>query len=148
MVLCGLELLQESGYHEREDRFPKGGGMKLRVIDGSFSICQVEEVSTGLLGSPFCFIGKTDEELSLVCPTGDVPADTLARDDGWRMFGVVGAMEFSLVGVLASLSKALADAGVGIFAVSTYNTDYILVKAEQLLRAIEALRQAGYDVVQ
>lgn len=120
--------------------------MELRVIDGDFSICKVREAGPEMHALPFCFIGKTDEELSVVCPTGDVPAETLARDDGWRMFGVVGSMDFSLTGVLAGLSRVLADAGVGIFAVSTYNTDYILVKADQLDRTLGALRQAGYDV--
>lgn len=120
--------------------------MELRVIDGDFSICKVREAGPEMYALPFCFIGKTDEELSIVCPTGDVPAETLERNDGWRMFGVTGQMDFSLTGVLAGLSRVLADAGVGIFAVSTYNTDYILVKANQFDHAVGALRKASYDV--
>ena len=120
--------------------------LEIRVIPGEFSVCQVEELGRDALAEPFCFVGKTDEELSLVCPIDAVPEQTLSRDDGWRMFGIVGTLDFSLIGVLANISRALADAGVGLFAVSTYNTDYILVKKENLLRAREALRAAGYEI--
>ena len=120
--------------------------LEIRVIPGEFSVCQVEELGCDALAEPFCFVGKTDEELSLVCPIDAVPERTLSRDDGWRMFGIVGTLDFSLIGVLANISRALADAGVGLFAVSTYNTDYILVKKENLLRALEALRAAGYEI--
>lgn len=120
--------------------------LEIRVIPGEFSVCQVEELGRDALTEPFCFVGKTDEELSLVCPIDAVPEWTLSRDDGWRMFGIVGTLDFSLIGVLANISRALADAGVGLFAVSTYNTDYILVKKENLLRALEALRAAGYEI--
>ena len=120
--------------------------LEIRVIPGEFSVCQVEELGRDVLAAPFCFVGKTDEELSLVCPIDAVPERTLSRDDGWRMFGIVGTLDFSLIGVLANISRALADAGVGLFAVSTYNTDYILVKKENLLRAENALRAAGYEI--
>ena len=120
--------------------------LRIRVIPGEFSVCQVEELACDALAAPFCFVGKTDEELSLVCPIDAVPERTLSRDDGWRMFGIVGTLDFSLVGILADISRILADAGIGLFAVSTYNTDYILVKKENLLRAREALRAAGYEI--
>ena len=120
--------------------------LEIRVIPGEFSVCQVKELACDVLAAPFCFVGKTDEELSLVCPIDAVPEKTLLRDDGWRMFGIVGTLDFSLVGVLANISRVLADAGVGLFAVSTYNTDYILVKKENLPRALEALRAAGYEI--
>ena len=120
--------------------------LEIRVIPGEFSVCQVEELARDVLSEPFCFVGKTDEELSLVCPIDAVPAKTLSRDDGWRMFGIVGTLDFSLVGILADISRILADAGVGLFAVSTYNTDYILVKKENLPRALDTLRAAGYEI--
>ena len=94
----------------------------------------------------FFFIGKTDEELSLVCRTEDVPAKTAERDDGWRGFRIQGVLDFSLIGILSKLSGILADNRIGIFAVSTYNTDYILVKAENFERAMEVLEAAGYAV--
>ena len=95
----------------------------------------------------FFFIGKTDEELSLVCRTEDVPSKTAERDDGWRGFRIQGVLDFSLIGILSKLSGILADNKIGIFAVSTYNTDYILVKAENFERAMEVLEAAGYTVV-
>ena len=82
-----------------------------------------------------------------MCPRGDVPAKTLERDDGWRGFRIEGVLDFSLIGILSRLSGILAENKIGIFAVSTYNTDYILVKAEQFDRAMEVLAGAGYEVV-
>ena len=94
----------------------------------------------------FFFIGRTDEEISLVCPTAEAPARTLAREDGWRGFRIRGTLDLSLVGILSRLSAVLAEAGIGIFAVSTYNTDYILVKEKDLDRALDMLAAAGYEI--
>lgn len=95
----------------------------------------------------FYFLGKTDEELSLVCQTKDTPAKTLARDDGWKGFRIQGVLDFSLIGILSKLSGILADHKIGILAVSTYNTDYILVKEENFERALEVLAAEGYQVI-
>ena len=97
--------------------------------------------------SDFCFIGKTDEELSLVCKTEDTPANTVERDDGWRGFRIQGILDFSLIGILSKLSGILADHKIGIFALSTYNTDYILVKEENYERAMTILASEGYTIV-
>lgn len=94
----------------------------------------------------FFFLAKTDEELSLVCQAEHVPAGVLAREDGWRALRVQGPLDFSLVGILAELSGILAGAGVGIFAVSTFDTDYILVKEKDLEPAIAALAEAGNGI--
>ena len=75
-----------------------------------------------------------------------VPAITLSREDGWRGFRVCGVLDFSLVGVLAELSGILCNAGISIFAVSTYNTDYLFTKADVFERAIAALGEAGHNV--
>ena len=80
------------------------------------------------------------------CPTASVPVDTAAREDGWRGFRIEGVLDFSLTGILAKLSGILAENGIGIFAVSTYNTDYILVKAENLDRSLSVLESAGYEI--
>ena len=98
------------------------------------------------LSASFFFIGKTDEELSLVCETADAPANALEREDGWRGFRIEGTLDFSLIGILSNISGVLADNGIGIFAVSTFNTDYILVKSENFETAAHALTTAGYDV--
>ena len=99
------------------------------------------------MDTDFYFIGKTDEELSLVCKTEDTPQNTIERDDGWRGFRIQGILDFSLVGILSKLSSILAENQIGIFAVSTYNTDYILVKEENFERALEILAFKGYKIV-
>ena len=120
--------------------------MDIKAIEGEFSVCKVEDFSGVDLEAPYCFIGKTDEERSLVCLTSDVPANTLEREDGWRAMGIEGVLDFSLVGILSKITGVLADRGIGIFAVSTYNTDYVLVKATDLETAVAALAEAGYDI--
>ena len=95
----------------------------------------------------FFFIGETDEELSLVCKTEDTPSRTVEREDGWKGFRIRGVLDFSLVGILSKLSGILAEHKIGIFAVSTYNTDYILVKKERFEQALEVLASEGYTVV-
>ena len=123
----------------------KGLAMKLRVLEESFSVCKVASYEGVDLGAPFVFTGSTDAEKSLVCPTERVPAATLAREDGWRAFRIEGQLDFSLVGILARISSVLAAEKIGIFAVSTFDTDYILVKAENIGRALAALDRAGYE---
>jgi hypothetical protein len=83
--------------------------------------------------------------LSVVCPEDVVPPDT-QREKGWRVFQVVGPLDFSLTGILSSIAGPLADAGVSIFALATYNTDYVMVKAHNLDRAVRALEAAGHRV--
>ena len=121
--------------------------MELKRIEHKLSVCKVTDISDIDLNTDFYFIGKTDEELSLVCRTEDTPVKTIERDDGWRGFRIQGVLDFSLIGILSKLSGILAEHKIGIFAVSTYNTDYILVKEENFERALEALASAGYTVV-
>ena len=121
--------------------------MELKVLEHSLSVCRVKDLKEIDLTADFYFIGRTDEELSLVCRTEDTPARTTARDDGWRAFRIQGVLDFSLIGILSRLTTLLAEAGIGIFAVSTYNTDYVLVKAGDFDRAMDALAAAGYTVL-
>ena len=118
--------------------------LTLEVLEGGFSVCKVADYSGVDLEAGFCFTGRTDAERSLVCETDRVPGNTLARDDGWSGFRVRGTLDFALTGILARLSAVLADARVGIFAVSTYDTDYVFVKTRDLERALDALAGAGY----
>lgn len=122
--------------------------MKLKILEPEFSVCQAEDLSDISFESGFCFLGKTDEELSLVCPTRDVPANTLKREDGWRAMRVEGVLDFSLIGILSGISSVLAENKIGIFVVSTYNTDYIFVKSESLDKAIDVLRAADYEITE
>ena len=120
--------------------------MTLKIIDETFCVCQVADYMEIDLSTPFMFIGSTDEEKSLVCPIDKVPVNTVERDDGWKAFRIEGTLDFSLIGILADISKVLAEGKVGIFAISTYNTDYILTKSENYERAIGLLQAAGYSV--
>ena len=121
--------------------------MEIKAIDCDFSVCKVSEVDSGYMEQEFCFVGKTDEELSLVCQTEQAPDDCVERDDGWKAFRIQGVLDFSLIGILAPIAQLLADKKIGIFAVSTYNTDYVLVKKENYIPALEALRENGYEIV-
>ena len=119
--------------------------MTIQVLSQAFTVCQLttlpEQVCT-----PFHFFSITDEEISLVCPTCDVPPGTLQHEDGWRAFRIAGVLDFSLIGILARISSLLADQSISIYALSTYNTDYVLTKDTQFNHAISTLQSAGYTI--
>lgn len=121
--------------------------MEIKKIAHDFSVCKVEDYSLINLDAEYCFVGKTDEEKSLVCLTRDVPANVTDRDDGWRAFYIRGVLDFSLIGILSKISSLLAENEIGIFAISTFNTDYILTKQENFDKAVEVLRKAGYLII-
>lgn len=121
--------------------------MEIKKIHQDFSVCQVKDYSLVNLDSEYNFIGKTDEEKSLVCITSEVPANTIKRDDGWKAFRIQGILDFSLIGILAKIAAVLAEKGISIFAVSTYNTDYVLIKKENYQNGLEVLHTAGYKIV-
>ena len=118
----------------------------LEPLKDRFSVCKVIDYSGIDLIQPFCFTGATDEERSLVCPESLVPGNTTERDDGWRGFRIVGQLDFSLIGILACIAEVLASNRISIFAVSTFNTDYILTKEENFEKALEVLMDAGYVI--
>ena len=120
--------------------------MVLKKLPYKLTVCKVADIKEIDLNTEFYFIGRTDEELSLVCKTEDTPAATTERDDGWRGFRIEGVLDLSLIGILSKLSGILAENKIGIFAVSTFNTDYILVKGENFERAMTVLADAGYTV--
>ncbi|MBI5715962.1 MAG: ACT domain-containing protein, partial [Chloroflexi bacterium] len=91
-------------------------------------------------------VTRTTDELSITCPEADVPRDVAKCERGWRAFKLHGPFDFGLTGILASVLNPLAEAGVGIFALSTFDTDYVLVKEENVEKAIEALRKFGHIV--
>lgn len=121
--------------------------MKIQRLDYDFSVCKAEDYSLVNFNAQYCFIGKTDEENSLVCLTVDVPPNVTERDDGWRAFRIQGVLDFSLVGILSKISALLAENKIGIFAVSTYNTDYVFTKAESFDKALSVLSCAGYEII-
>ncbi len=127
--------------------------MKRLVVDvrpGDYTIARLqpgEPVPAGLLelgGDVLVSVTSTPDEISVVCPTEHAPAGETER--GWRLLTVRGPLEFTLTGIMAALAGELAAAGVSLFALSTYDTDHVLVKAADLERAIKALTEAGHDV--
>ena len=120
--------------------------MTLQSLPFPFTVCKLNNVTQLETDKGFYFTGITDEEISLLCKTTDVPSDTLERDDGWRGFRIVGTLDFSLIGILSKISTILAENKIGIFAVSTYNTDYVFVKEENFDRALSVLGANGYEI--
>lgn len=121
--------------------------MEIKIIPGVFVVSQVNDITEVPLQDEFCFLSKTDEEISVVCLEGRL-SHTLASEGGWRMLRIQGVLDFSLVGILSKIAKILADASISIFTVSTYNTDYVLVKEEKLNLAIKVLSGEGYNVIE
>jgi hypothetical protein len=114
----------------------------------TLSICRLEKnapIPEWALTGEFFSITRTAEELSVVCPQNQVPPG-VQKQDGWKVLQVEGPLDFSLTGVLASLTGPLAKEGISVFAISTYDTDYLLVKQELLEKAIDILTKREYQV--
>lgn len=122
--------------------------MELKILKQDFSIGKLHDVSQADLQNEFCFFAKTDQENSLVCPTKLMPDNMIEREDGWRAFRIQGILDFSLIGILAKISSLLAEHKIGIFVISTYNTDYILTKTQNFERAVRVLADHGYEITQ
>jgi hypothetical protein len=123
--------------------------LTLSLLPDNYAICRLgpeADIPPWALAGDFFSITRTEEELSLVCSQEVVP-DGVQCEKGWRCVMVVGHLDFSLTGILASLTASLAEAGITVFAISTFNTDYLLVKADNLKRAVLKLKEAGHDVV-
>lgn len=122
--------------------------LTLSVLPEAFGLCRLAssaEIPSWATEGSFFSITKTPEELSIVCPMASMPRGILAQR-GWRCLKVHGPLDFNQIGVLRSLAGPLAQAGVSLFAVSTYDTDYLLVRERDLPKAIEALRSVGHRV--
>lgn len=117
--------------------------MILKKLNGEFSVCKVSDLSEVDLTQEFCFLGKTDEEISVVCK--NAPKNCTEREDGWRGFRIEGTLDFSLIGILSRISAILAENKIGIFVVSTYSTDYVFVKSDNFNKAVQALEENGYE---
>jgi len=122
--------------------------LALVALPGQYGICRLKPNEPtpewGLQGE-FSAVTRTSEELSIVCAEAQIPADVLC-ERGWRLFKIDAVLDFSLVGIVAGISVVLAGANIGIFVLSTYNTDYVLVRQPDFLVAEAALRAAGYEV--
>lgn len=120
--------------------------MQLRTLPFDISVCQLKPEAIISPPSEFYCLAKTREELSLVCKSVDVPSEILKREDGWRGFYIDASLDFSLVGIMARISGLLAQSSISLFAISTFNTDYFLVKKEEFAKTLYVLEQAGYTV--
>lgn len=121
--------------------------MELKKLPYSFTICKLTDASDINFKSEFCFFSRTDQEISLVCKTVDTPQNIIKREDGWRGFRIEGILDFSLIGILSKISTILAENKIGIFVVSTYNTDYVFVKDNSYEKAMNILSDVGYTIV-
>jgi uncharacterized protein len=122
--------------------------LSLSLLPETLAVCRLapdaEVPAWAWTGEP-ASVTRTRDELSIVCRMDAVPREVRA-EGGWRCLRVQGPLDFALTGILSALTAPLAAAGIALFAVSTFDTDYLLVKAETLDRATEALRRAGHRV--
>jgi hypothetical protein len=120
----------------------------LRLIGADLSVCKLSDARQVDLEAGFYTLSVTGKEVSLVCETASAPASALQREKGFRAFEVMRQFDFTQTGIIAGISSALLSAKVGAFVISTFDTDYILVREKKLEDAIDALIGAGYSVVQ
>lgn len=123
--------------------------LTFEILSATLGVCKLgasQEVPPWAYQGEFFSVTKTSEEMSIVCPEAVIPDEALC-ERGWRALKIAGMLDFSLVGILAVVSAVLANAGVSIFAISTYNTDYILVRDNDLEAAVQALGGAGYTIL-
>ena len=122
--------------------------LTLAVLPDLFAVCRLAPdapLPDWATATDFFSLTRTADELSIVCRAAQVPTD-VQSERGWRCLKVCGPLDFSLTGVMASLAAPLADARISIFAIATYDTDYLMVKAPNLERAIRALTAAGHKI--
>lgn len=120
------------------------------VLSSSYAVCRLDsqsEVPSWAMQGDFFTVSKTQEELSIVCQARLVPSDIKAEKE-WRVFKIEGPFAFTQIGILNAVTSVLANNGISLFAMSTFDTDYIMVKGVDLDRAIVALKQAGHSVDQ
>jgi len=124
--------------------------LRLEVLPGRFAVARLPSDAPAprwAAGDGFHSITRTAQELSIVCPENAVPKE-VRSEAGFRALRIAGPLDFQLVGILLSLARPLAEAGVSIFSLSTFDTDYIFVREDQLERALAALGGAGHEVVE
>ncbi|MFN8597891.1 MAG: ACT domain-containing protein [Anaerolineae bacterium] len=121
--------------------------LTLSVVPDVLVICRLERdaVIPAWATGEFVSITRTSDELAIVCAERDVPSGVKA-DRGWQALKIEGPLDLSLTGVLASIAMPLAEAKINLFAISTFDTDYVLVKADRVAEAIAVLRNAGHHV--
>ena len=120
--------------------------MELQRIERDFSVCKIDHIDQVDLTQEFVFLSKTADEISLVCEAKHTPRNVIASEPGWKALRISGVLDFGMIGVVAKISNILAKAEISIFVVSTYNTDYILLKAESFDKGIQELIRNRYVI--
>ena len=125
--------------------------LTLELLKGNYGVCRLspqEGIPTWSQQGEFYSITQTSEELSVVCLEDFVPEEVEIVEKAWRILKIVGPLDFSLIGILAKISELMADYQISVFAISTYNTDYTLVKQDKVDQAIKALKESGYNIIE
>ena len=123
--------------------------LTMRLMEEKFGVCRLdreEVIPEWIKRCDFVSITRTLDELSIVCSEDSIP-DYIKCEKGWKVLKVEGPLDFSLIGILSSISTILADKKISIFAISTYDTDYILIKNDDIENAIEVLSNNNYEVI-
>ena len=121
--------------------------MEIKLLSGEFAVCKLASLSSTAFGGDYVFFAKTDDEISLVCDMAHLPENVTDVESGWRCLKIRGQLDFGMVGVIAGISALLAEQAISIFVVSTYNTDYFLVKAENTEKTVGLLQAHGYTMI-
>jgi len=122
--------------------------LALTVVKGRLAVCQLDtgvEIPGWATVESFFSVTRTEDELSIVCPEERVP-EVVTHEKGWHPLKLAGPFELSMVGILSSVAAPLARTGASIFAVSTFDTDYVLLEEGQLNIAVDTLRERGHEV--
>lgn len=120
----------------------------LSVLEGTYAVCRLRRgshIPEWALKGDLYSITRTQDELSVVCRQDDVPGH-IQCNKGWNCFKVEGPLDFSMTGVISTLTTSLASEGISVFVFSTYDTDYIMVKSKDLEKAVNALTATGHRV--
>lgn len=124
--------------------------LTLKLLETPFTIHRLSkqsDIPSQVFSAPIYFISKTDDELSIVIPQ-DIQIESEREENDWRALMVLGPLDFSLTGILSNIANVLADEKISIFAISTFDTDYILVKEDKLINAMSALNKNHYQIKQ
>lgn len=123
--------------------------LTMRLLEGKYGVCRLDKgqsIPEWPQKGEFFSITNTADELSIVCMENYIPKEEKFESD-WRILKIEGPLDFSLIGILSSISSVLAQNGISIFAISTYDTDYILVKENNLEKAVQVLDKEGYEII-
>ena len=120
--------------------------MIIKVIDGLFSISKVSSLDNIDLNTEFIFVSKTDYEISIVHKNSYILKNVIEKEKDYRCFRINGKLDFSLIGIISKISKILADNNISIFVISTFDTDYFLVKDLNYDKTVEILKKNDYKI--